>query len=161
MKKTILIFAALLAVCGCRKGLQEPPDWNPEKSLGQRNRAAPQYVWEVKTNMVEDVAVVTTNAVEVVAERAPETAPVLKISSISSPASSASKQTQYGSVQTQREKELLTVERPSSTPSPEPQPAARPALTLLYVTKPLIFADKDGGSENETDGGSENETEKK
>ena len=40
---TLMVLAALAGlVSGCRKSLREPPDWNLEKHLGQRNRPDPR-----------------------------------------------------------------------------------------------------------------------
>ena len=41
MKILTMLFLSALMLSGCRKSLEEPPDWNPEKVLGQRNRREP------------------------------------------------------------------------------------------------------------------------
>ena len=146
MKKTILIFAALLAVCGCRKGLREPPDWNPEKSLGQRNRAAPKFAWEVKTNTIEEVAVATTNEVEISTEKiSDEVVAGAPASASTGKADSSMPFRRHEGIQTRRAQELPTVGNSSSAQTTAPRTTARPKL--IRLTKPMFLTDEGGAPE--------------
>ena len=71
MKKFLPLLIVLAVCAGCRRDMPEPANWNPEKALGLRNRAAPQIAWavEIVTNSLDHA--VTTNMVSVATAEPP------------------------------------------------------------------------------------------
>ena len=130
MKKFLPLLLIVLAVCaGCRRDLQEPANWNPEKALGLRNRDAPQIAWVVVTNQLDDVVTVSTNAVEIV-EQSPQ--PFRPTLTATAPAAGATTATKTFTT-------TWRIQQPQRTQLVQPQ--APVSSGFRRVTKPLLIDD--------------------